>query len=471
LLTSFDLFKYQDRSIEHVVEHARRQQSCACWIDTGLGKTVTGETAVQQLGTPPTLVAAPLRVARDVWPDETNQWLHLNHLKVVPIIGDERERLDRLRTKADIHTINRENLPWLRDQFLTQVGEYRWKQTARFPWEVVYLDEAQSFKSQSSARHRVIWQFRNFFKPVVVEFTGTPATKSYDDIWGQLRLIDGGERLGRSHEAFQKRWFDPPREGGYGWTLKPHSAKEIQALIADVVLSMRAEDYLELPPVTFNPVRVNLPPAAMFAYKKFERESLMTLNGKTITAVNAGVLRGKLLQAANGAIYTGAGREYEIFHEEKVTALLRLLETYPEPVMIGYAYKHDLQRIERALERYYGKKKLWGVLKSAASMKSFAGGLMSAGIIHPGSGGHGLNDLYLSGSENLIWFGLTDDLEMWLQLNARLTGGHRRTGRNITISSIVANGTADEDSMALLTMKDATQDDLTRSIADMRIAA
>jgi hypothetical protein len=471
VLTAFDLYNYQDRGIAHVVDNARKQLSCACWIDTGLGKTVIGQTAVQELGSPSTLVCGPLRVVRDVWPDETRQWLHLKNMKVVPIIGTESERLDRLRTKADIHTINRENLPWLRDQFLDQVGEYKWKQKERWPWEMLYLDEAQSWKSQGSQRHKVAWQFRNFFKPVIVEYTGTPATKSYDDIWGQLRLIDGGERLGRDHGAFQKRWFNPPREGGYGWTLKPHAAKEIQGLIADVVLSMRAEDYLELPPVVYNPVRVNLGPTALALYKKFERSSIMTLAGKTITAVNAGVLRGKLLQAANGAIYTGEGREYEIFHEEKVMALLELLEGLLEPVLIGYAYKHDLQRIQRALERYYGKKKLWGVLKSAASMKSFAGGLMSAGIIHPGSGGHGLNDLYLSGSENLVWFGLTDDLEMWQQLNARLTGGHRRAGRNVVIHSIVANGTKDDESMALLTMKDATQDDLTRSIANMRLVA
>lgn len=467
MLTRFDFYPYQDRALSHFVDHTRRGVSTAGWIDTGLGKTVTALTTIRDLGTS-ALVCAPLRVARDVWPDEVFQWSHLQHMKVVPIIGTHKQQLAAINTKADVHTISRGSLNWLRSVFLEQVGECKWKQIRQWPWDIIVPDESQSYKTQSSTRHKVLWNFRSFFKPVFIELTGTPATKGYDDLWGQLRLLDGGERLGRTEKAYQDRWFDPPREGGYGWTLKEHAAKEIQARVADVVISLRADDYLSLPPVFFNPVRVNLPERALAAYRRFERQSVLTLAGKTITAVNAGVLRGKLLQAANGAIYTGENKAYEIFHDEKVERLAELLESLPEPVLIGYAYKHDLERIQAVLKRMAGGKKLWGVLKTAASLKSFASGLMSWGIIHPGSGGHGLNDLYLSGSENLVWFGLTDDLEMWLQLNARLTGGHRRAGRNVVIHALIANQTQDEESMALLTRKDATQDDLTRSIANMR---
>ena len=463
MLSRFDLHEYQDRAIEFISNHARNHRSCAAWLDMGLGKTVIGLTAAKSLGAK-VLVAAPLRVARDVWDDEIAQWSHLHGLTISKIVGTEKQRIAALNTKADVHTINRENLVWLRAHFLEQVGEYKWKQIERFPWDMLFLDEAQNYKSQSAHRHKVIWQFRNFFKPVIVELTGTPSPKGYEDIWGQMLLVDGGARLGHTEDAYLTRWFDAPKMYEYGYTIKEHAAKEIQDLLRDVVVSMRAEDYLTLPPVLFNPVRVTLPPGALAAYKKFERSSLMTLNGKTITAVNAGVLHGKLLQAANGALYTGEGREYEIFHNEKVEALIELLESLPKPVLIGYAYRHDLARITAALERFCGKKKLWAVLKSAASMKSFAGGLTSYGVVHPGSGGHGLNDLYLSGSENLVWFGLTDDLEMYQQLNARLSGGHRRVGRNVVIHNIIARDTQDEESLLLLASKDATQNDLTRAM-------
>lgn len=426
----------------------------------GLGKTVSAETVIRNLGCK-ALVPAPLRVARDVWDAEVQQWSHLHNLTVSKIVGTAAERIKALNTPADIHTINRENLVWLRKHFLEQVGEYKWKQIKRWPWDMIALDESQNFKNQSSHRHSVIWQFRNFFKPVIVELTGTPSTRSYEDLWGQIRLLDGGEALGYDESAYLTRWFDAPKMYEYGYTIKEHSAKEIQERLRDIVISMRAEDYLDLPPVVFNPVRVNLPPSALALYQKFERSSLMKLNGKTITAVNAGVLHGKLLQAANGALYTGEERDYEIFHDEKIERMLELLESLPSPVLIGYAYKHDRDRILKALKRLKGRAE---VLKTSASMKDFREGKIDFGVIHPGSGGHGLNDLYLSGSENLVWFGLTNDLEMWLQLNARLTGGHRRAGRNVVIHALIANGTADDEALALLSRKDASQNDLTRAM-------
>lgn len=466
-LTPWDLYEYQDRAIEHIVTRARAGKGSAVWCDMGLGKTCIAETAVRNLGCK-ALVPAPLRVARDVWDAEVQQWSHLSHLKVVTIVGDVREREKALNTPADIHTINRENLVWLREHFLEQAGEYKWRQTARFPWDVVIADEFQNYKNQSTSRHDTLWKFRSFFKPVVVGLTGTPSTRSYEDLWGQIRLIDGGEALGYDESAYLTRWFDAPKMYEYGYTIKEHSAKEIQERLRDIVISMRAEDYLEIPPVVFNPVRVNLPKTALELYRKFERSSLMRLNGKTITAVNAGVLHGKLLQAANGALYTGEEREYEIFHDEKIERMLELLESLPSPVLIGYAYKHDRDRILTALKRLKGRAE---VLKTAKSMVEFREGKIDWGVIHPGSGGHGLNDLYLSGSENLVWFGLTDDLEMWLQLNARLTGGHRRVGRNVVIHALIANGTADDEALALLSRKDASQNDLTRAMVRRVVAS
>jgi hypothetical protein len=283
----------------------------------------------------------------------------------------------------------------------------------------------------------------------------------YPDAWGQMYLLDQGKRLGRDEDAFKQRWFNAPGQYEYGLTLKPTAAAEITAAMSDIVLSMRAEDYLDLPPVVYNPIRVRLPPAALDAYARFQRTSVMQLKGSTITAVNAGVLSRKLLQAANGALYTGEGREYKTFHDEKVKALLETLEGLAGPVVIGYSFKHDLARIGAALDK---EGKRWSLLRSAASMKAFRNGELDRGVIHPMSGGHGLNDLYLSGSENLVWYGLTDDLDLWDQLNARLIGGVRRLGRNVVIHIIIADETADGDALATLQRKERDQTALARAL-------
>lgn len=464
MLNRSNLFNYQLRAIEHV----KANRNCALWMDMGLGKTACGLTAFADLkagyDANHALVAAPLRVARDVWVDEIETWAHLKGLTTARIIGTERERMQGLRTPADIHLINREQVDWLEQIYIEEVARNRFKQIRRWPWDMVFADESQSFKNQSSSRWQSMDRISRFFQPRIVELTGTPAPNGYADVWGQVFLLDQGQRLGRAEKAYTDRWFDPPPDWGYGWTLKAHAAEEIQAAIADLVVAMRAEDYLELPPVKWNQIRVRLPPAVLDKYKRFQRTAVMRLPEHTITAVNSGVLCGKLLQAANGALYTGEGREYEIFHDLKIKALLEVLEGLSGPVLIGYGFVHDLKRIGAALDRICGKGRQWEQLKSAASMKAFKTGLVDYGVIHPASAGHGLNDLHLSGAENLVWFGLTNNLEWYDQLNARLIGGHRRVGKNCIVHQILAVDTWDEIEVERLAKKDKDQVGLVRAL-------
>lgn len=461
-----DLFNYQLRAVEHIKQH----EACACWLDLGLGKTVVALTALAELlsgyDVKHALVAAPMRVARDVWIDEIESWAHLQGLTTSRIIGTEAEREAGLRKRADIHLINREQTSWLEAHYIEQISRYKFKQIKRWPWDYVILDESQSWKAQSSARFQSMKRVRNFFEPRMTQLTGTPSPRGYGDIWGQMYLLDRGKRLGLTEDAYLQRWFDAPSNYEYGWTIKAHAPAEIHAAVADIVLSMRAEDFLDLPPVTYNQIKVKLPPAALDAYRKFERTSVMKLNARTITSANAGVLTGQLLQAANGALYTGEGKAYEILHNVKIDALLEILESLPGPVLIGYGFLHDLDRLGKALTRFCrNRAKQWQQLRSAESMKAFRSGLIDYGVIHPGSAGHGLNDLHLSGAEQLVWFGLTPDLELYQQLNARLIGGHRRIGKNVVIHQIIAVDTQDEREVERLDKKNQDQVGLMRALA------
>ncbi len=431
----------------------------------GGGKSASALTAFSDLaydGVRHGIVFAPLRVSRDVWIDEIETWAHLRHLTTSRIMGSERERLAGLNAPADLHLINREQTSWLEQQFIEQVSQYKFKQIREWPWDIAYLDEAQSWKSQSSDRWKSMKRMRKLM-PRIVQLTGTPAANGYRDLWGQIYLLDGGIRLGRTEDAYLTRWFDPPGQGEYGWTLKAGAAEQIQAAIADIVLTVELD--FEGPPVRMNPIRVHLPPPVLARYKKFQREAVMRLGDHTITAVNAGVLCGKLLQAASGALYTGVDREYEIFHREKETALLEILEGLHGPVLIGYGFVHELDRIGKALDKFCKKAgKQWAQLKSSTSMKAFKSGTVDYGVIHPASAGHGLNDLHLSGAENLVWFSLTNNLEFWDQLNARLIGGHRRIGKNCVIHSIIAVDTYDEVEVQRLERKDKDQVGLIRAL-------
>lgn len=428
----------------------------------GLGKTVSALTAFSDLrgsfDARRCLVVAPYRVASKVWSDEVGEWSHLSHLHVARIVGTPKQRMKALRTPADIHTINREQIPWLEAQFIAHG-----KQHTKWPWDMVALDESQSFKSQSSERWKSMSRLRRLF-PLLVELTGTAVPNGYGDLWGQIHLLDGGKRLGNTEVSFRDRWFTPPQGQFAKWNLRDSAEKEIQEAVRDIVLALRAEDYLELPPVVDNYVRVQLSPAAMRVYKDLSREYIAEARGHTLTAVNAGVLDGKLLQLASGAFYTGEERQWQEFHTEKIEALVELIEGIPGKVLVAYAFVHELERIQKALGRC---DRSWAVLRTDESFAAWAAGEYEIGVLHPASAGHGLNDVYKSGAEDLIHFGLGPNLEFYQQVNARLTGGHRRMGRNVKIHHIVADGTRDEGYVRLLKSKAATQDDLTRSLAQL----
>lgn len=457
------LYPYQLEAAQFIREH----DNCALFIDVGLGKTVSTLTAFADLhhnfGARRALVVAPLRVARQVWSAEVASWSHLKGMSVGKIIGTPEERMAALRTPTDIHTVNFEQLSWLEAQFLD--GK---KQILKWPWDTVIFDESQALKSQSSARFKAARRLRRLF-PRCVLLTGTPSPNGYGDLWSQIYLLDGGQRLGKSERAYEDRWFARTRTtcGSFSTvTLRDGSAKQIQEALSDIVLSLKESHYLSLPEVVKVVHKVQLPSAAMRTYRQMARQFTAEVGGRTLTAVNAGVLDGKLLQLANGVVYLGEDKQVVEFHDEKVRFLAELLESVSGKLLIAYYYRHDLERIKKLLER---SGRTWAVLKSDADFESWARGELSVGVLHPKSAGHGLNTVYKAGAEDIVHYGMTASLELYTQVNGRIAGGHRRQGKNIKIHHIVAEGTRDEDYVTILSGKAVGQDDLTRSLA-LRVA-
>lgn len=457
----------QNRAVEWLKARPLDDEGKLLWAGMGTGKTVSMLTATDELRREfyvnKMLVVAPRLVAERVWSDEVKEWEHLKHLRVSRIVGTPQQRMDAIRRDADIYTISRDNVAWLEDQFIriTKIDEksgkvYR-EQYNRWPWDTVVLDESQSFKNQEAKRYKSMRRLRRLVKRLY-EQTGSFIPNGYEDAWAQVYLLDGGARLGLTEKAYHQRWFAKEiLDGTVVWDTKRGADIEIDRRLSDITLVMRDAQ----PPAERNFVRVSLSKDELAAYRKMVRTSVLEVAGHEINAVNAGVLYGKLLQLANGAIYTPEGQWVEL-HKKKLEALWELLESLPKPVIIGYGFVHDIERIFANAPRDLGR---FAVLKSGKSLDAWRRGEIDYGIMHPASAGHGLNDLYVSGAENLIWFGFTSNLEFYEQLNARLTGGHRRQGRNVVIHHIVAEDTIDERAIELLDFKGKQQ-----STAQIRIA-
>lgn len=444
----FNPWNYQQYSINHIIDH----KASGLFLDMGMGKTVSTLTAIDNLiflcEVNKVLVIAPLRVAEDTWSTEVDKWDHLKHLRTSKILGTKKQREEALNKDADIYVTNRENVDWLVSECFDS-----------WIWDMVVIDELSSFKSSKSKRFRALKKVRPYFKRIV-GLTGTPAPNSLIDLWPQIYLLDGGKRLGKTITGFKDRYFNPGRRNGYvvyNWELKEGAEEEIQNKISDICISMKANDYLDLPERMDNKVEIALSKKSMGIYKKLEKDLIIELGEEDITAANAAVLTNKLLQMANGAIYS-EDKEVVNIHDEKIEKLEEIIDTSNgKSVLVFYNFKHDYNRISEMLTK---KKINHQTLNTSDDIKKWNDGEIQVALLHPASAGHGLNLQY--GGNIIVWFGLTWSLELYQQANARL---HRQGQKEtVIIHHLIAKGTVDEDVMNALANKEINQDMLLEAV-------
>lgn len=442
----FNPYPYQKTAEDWILSHRR----CGLFLEMGLGKTVITLTAVKKLiedfAVTKVLVIAPLRVAATVWAEEARKWDHLQGLRCVKVLGGRPEREAALREDADVYIINRENISWL-------VAHQA--KTKKWPFDMLVIDELSSFKSPKAERFKAL---RRTLPAVrrVVGLTGTPSPNGLLDLWSQIYLLDRGERLGKFIGRYRDEYFLPGQRNGaivYNYVPRAGAPKEIYARIGDICMSMTAADYLTLPDRRDINYPVSLTFRAQQAYERLERDLVLPIADAAITAQNAAVLTGKLLQLSNGAIYTEESNYIQI-HDAKLDALEDLIEAANgEPVLVYYTFQHDAARIMRRIPT--ARK-----LSTPQDVNDWNSGTVPVMIAHPASAGHGLN--LQAGGHIIIWFGLTWSLELYQQANARLY----RQGQDkpVTIYHVITKGTVDEEVLKVLTGKAVTQDALINAV-------
>lgn len=451
MLNESNLHNYQIRSVQFILEH----HYCGLFLDLGMGKTVSTLTAVEKLmydylEVNSVLVIAPKRVAETVWAEEAQNWEHLQHLTFSKIIGTEKQRLEAFHKKADIHIISRDNIAWLCGICASNL-----------PYDMLVIDELSSFKNHQSQRFKALRLARPWIKRVV-GLTGTPAPNGLIDLWPQIYLMDRGERLGKTITKYRSTYFTPGRSNGYvvyNYNLQGGAEQAIRNKIRDICISMQAQDYLQMPMLTNNYVKLKMPKDILDAYHKFEKDSIMKLvnldNEVEITALNAAGLSNKLLQFANGAIYDEDKNVYPI-HDIKLEALEEIVEeACGKSVLVAWTYQFDRDRIMKYLSKYKPRE-----LKTAKDIQDWNDGKVQLMLAHPASAGHGLN--LQAGGNIIVWFGLTWSLELYQQFNARLYRQGQKQG--VIIHHLYMAQTHDEDVILALKNKDKVQMSLMNSI-------
>jgi len=445
------LYPYERYSVTFVEEH----DHAGLFLDMGLGKTLITLTALKELRDmellpQKVLIIAPKKVAQDTWPKEIAKWDTFKDLTYSVVLGTPQAREQALAVSADIYITNRENIVWLADKY-----------KKRWPFKTVVIDELSSFKSSKSKRFKALKKLTPLIDRLI-GLTGTPAPNGLLDLWPQLYLLDRGDRLGKTVTQYRNTYFYPAEKSGhvvYSWALIPGGEDLIYKKISDICVSMKSEDYLNLPARINETVYVDLTKAQRQKYNQLKKDYVLPVNsGEEVSAANAAVMAGKLAQLANGAIYTTdmdgnkTGR-YAEFTEAKLDALEDIYEqANGQPVLVFYRFKHDRERI---LKRFN-----FAVDLTSDNITDWNAGRIPLMIAQPQSSGHGLN--LQAGGHIVVWFGLTWSLEQYQQANKRLD----RQGQTkpVTVYHILTRGTIDEYMKQVIEQKALGQDELLAAV-------
>lgn len=444
--------KYQSRAIAFGLKNP----VSAFLLDMGLGKTVCTLSIVareiDECLSPGVCIVAPLKVVQQVWAQEAKLWDHTQHLKIVTVEGSAEQRAAILTEGgADIYLLSYSNLLWLAD----------WMLQNQPPFDGVVFDESSMVKSPSSKRFKRMKPFMPFFRRRML-LTGTPASEGLINLWSQYYLLDQGERLGKYITHFKSEHYTQQDRYGYKLNLRPGHDKIIHDAVKDITLALRAEDHLQMEPVTYNVIKVPLSEKDHDRYKEFEREMFLQLGkDEAVESLNAASLSMKCRQFTSGAMYKEDGGWVQL-HDAKMSALADIIdEMNGQPLLVAYEFRHEAERFAKA---YPKAPIIGGGAKQAMVTKAFKdwnAKKVPLMFVHPQSVGHGVNLQY--GGHTLVWFTTTWSGERYQQTVARL---HRQGQKMpVIVHHLCCPGTVDSLPISAQRRKATSQKSLMVALA------
>lgn len=471
---------YQKKAVKFLLEHA----ASALFLDPGLGKTSITLAAIKLLKQKKVLdkvlLIAPLRVCYSVWPKETEKWTDFNGLKIAVLHGPRKDEL--LKTEADVYVINPEGLEWLLQVKKTKtatgktkvdVDLRRWKALG---FDTLVVDELSKFKHTNTNRFKALKLVLSTFRRRW-GLTGSPASNGLLDLFGQCFVLDQGRTLGPYISHYRMKYFVPSHDG-FSWNIREGAEDEIYERLAPLALRMAADDYLDMPTLIENNIRVELPDDVMQVYDRLENDLIAKLDDKLVVASNAAAASMKCRQVANGGIYLDpevealvklpkSKREWVNLHTEKVDALAELIEELQgSPLLVAYDFEHDLDRLRERLGQdvpYIGG----GVTakRSAELEHLWNAGKLPVLLGHPQAMAHGLNLQEMG--HHVCWHSLTWDFELYDQFIRRVLRQGNKS-KKVFCHHIMARGTIDEVVLAAVKSKRKGQNALFDALKKLR---
>lgn len=437
--------QYQQNAVNFCTYNFSVNDGAALFLDPGLGKTTTTLQIFKNFKdkglTDKMLVIAPLRVAQSTWPGELRKWLNFYDLSYVVLHGPDKDRL--AFKDVDIYIINYEGLDWL------------FSKSKFHKIDMLVFDELTRMKSWGAKRVKMLKPFLKVFK-YRLGLTGTPAPNGLEDIFSQTYMLDMGARFGKSKTKFITSYFRESNPFSYKLMPLPGAKEAIFEKLESLAYSLNSVDHLELPAEVFNTIEVDMPIKHKKLYDTLKKDAIVQLESTEIlTALTAAALTTKLRQFTSGAVYIKDTVEF--IHDVKLQVLKDFVEDSTTPVLIGYQYRHEAERI---LDDIPGVVAIGSGTKASHLEKiitKWNNGEIKALLGHPQSIGHGLN--LQGGGHTIVFFSLDFNLENYLQFIKRLSRQGQQS-KHVFIHTIVMKNTIDEYVQSILAGKNKLQTNL-----------
>lgn len=400
----------------HMAAFMTLHKHCFNLSDMGTGKTLSVLWALDYLmlkgHIKKAIILSPLSTIYRVWEDEI--FRHFMSRRNVSILyGNREKRLARLASCADIYIINHDGLCVGGNK--SKLGELAAALIDRGDINAVVVDEGSVYKDSATLRFKTLAKTLRT-KEYFWWLTGTPVPVCPTNAWSQARMVR--EEYQESFMNFRDRTMYKATQ--FKW-LPKKGANEIAASILQPAIRWERDECLDLPDVMIETRDVQMSPAQKHAYDEIKKTLKTEIGKGQITAINEAALRLKLIQIACGAVYGPDHAVNRIDAKPRLDALHEIIEQAGRKLLIFAPLTSVIKLLMVELSHKYTVEMITGEVSAAKRNQVFRDFQQEINpriiIADPRTMAHGLT---LTAAATTIWYGPTDQPEIYQQANKRM---------------------------------------------------
>lgn len=398
----FTPFDHQRTTADFLTLHPR----CFVFNEAGTGKTGAAAWAADYLMTQGkvkrVLVVCPVSIMETAW--RSDLFKTVMHRTVAIAQGTRPQRQAVIAKGYEFVIINFDGVKVVNKE-LMEGG-----------FDLIIVDEANAVKSVVTDRWKAL---AALVRPNTRLWlmTGTPASQSPIDAYGLAKLV-APDSVPRFMGAFRDKVMLKITQ--YKWVPRQDAQQIVHQILQPAIRFTKAE-CLDLPDLLYSTRDIPLTAQQSKYYDALKKQMMTIAAGSEITAVNAAAMLNKLLQVAQGAVYTDDGSVVEFDVSNRLAELMSVIESTDNKILIFVPYRHTLEMLREEL------------IKANYSVESIQGGMPASQraeaikrfqtednprilLLSPQATAHGIT---LTRADQVVWWGPVSSTEIYLQANSR----------------------------------------------------